>query len=158
MASAKSHSDNCRSNNFKFLINLNNQSVNLLKDRISSFYNKGGLHFIQVRRNGCHIFDPSKNTKYPKLTVLRGNPKQIKVSQIVIFLQDRVIEEDPSKEISHLCHNTKCVNPEHLVLENHEINIQRKQCCLRRRCAGHVDLTNSNSNPIPDCFFAGNSV
>lgn len=37
-------------------------------------------------------------------------------------------------EISHLCHQKWCVNPEHLVRESHNINCERRDYCSRNRC------------------------
>ena len=34
----------------------------------------------------------------------------------------------PGQDISHLCHNSKCCNPTHLVIENHEVNMSRIGC------------------------------
>jgi len=38
-------------------------------------------------------------------------------------------------EISHLCHNKKCVRPEHIVLESHDINMSRVHCKNQMVCS-----------------------
>lgn len=37
-------------------------------------------------------------------------------------------------DISHLCHNPKCINPQHLILEPHSINIDRIFCRRIKQC------------------------
>ena len=39
-------------------------------------------------------------------------------------------------EISHLCHNSLCLNIDHLVLETHFTNCSRVDCAVRRICCG----------------------
>ena len=38
-------------------------------------------------------------------------------------------------ECSHLCHNKCCVNPEHITIETHEINMLRCHCKLQKMCS-----------------------
>ena len=49
--------------------------------------------------------------------------------------------------VSHLCHNTLCINPEHLSLEPQHINNARKNCTGRvpPECCGH--------GIYPKCMF-----
>lgn len=47
-------------------------------------------------------------------------------------------------EVSHICHHKKCINKDHLVLEGHDLNMARKQCCRLGACTlAH----------IPHCLF-----
>lgn len=47
-------------------------------------------------------------------------------------------------EVSHLCHKRTCVNPDHLVLETHGTNAERRHCNAQGLCtAGHE----------PHCLF-----
>lgn len=46
-------------------------------------------------------------------------------------------DEDGNKlEISHLCHNSLCLNISHLVLEPHSINMERFHCKVQHLCSG----------------------
>lgn len=45
----------------------------------------------------------------------------------------------PNFDVSHLCHNTKCINVDHLVLEPHGFNNSRKTCISCGHCLGHPD-------------------
>lgn len=47
-------------------------------------------------------------------------------------------------DVSHLCHQPLCVNPEHLVLEPHRINILRITCQKQGKCTG---------DHSPTCIF-----
>ena len=47
-------------------------------------------------------------------------------------------------DVSHLCHNTKCVNIGHLSLEPHGFNNARMTCVSTGKCLGHPD-------PLPPC-------
>ena len=41
---------------------------------------------------------------------------------------------ESSDEASHLCHNTKCVNPKHLIMEKPKFNAKRKNCVKENAC------------------------
>lgn len=45
----------------------------------------------------------------------------------------------PSLDCSHLCHNRLCINPDHLSLEPHGINMQRVNCMSEGVCRQHVN-------------------
>lgn len=40
-------------------------------------------------------------------------------------------------DVSHLCHNKLCIKKEHLSLEPHEINLNRRPCINMGRCLHH---------------------
>ena len=44
---------------------------------------------------------------------------------------------DPGLDCSHLCHNTLCCNPDHLVLELRSINNDRNHYKNEMHCFGH---------------------
>ena len=48
---------------------------------------------------------------------------------------------DPGLDCSHLCHNTLCCNPDHLVLELRSINNDRNHCKNEMHCFGHGSHT-----------------
>lgn len=40
-------------------------------------------------------------------------------------------------DVSHLCHNSLCVNPQHLTYEPHQVNRIRSACVRAGQCTGH---------------------
>ena len=48
-------------------------------------------------------------------------------------------------DVSHLCHNKLCINPQHLNVEDSETNNNRMTCINVRRCMHHI--------PHPDCLL-----
>ena len=40
-------------------------------------------------------------------------------------------------ECSHLCWNRKCVNMDHVIIEEHKANLDRIECALQGLCNGH---------------------
>lgn len=38
-------------------------------------------------------------------------------------------------EVSHLCHNSLCVKPAHIILESHETNLERITCSRQGHCS-----------------------
>ena len=59
------------------------------------------------------------------------------VHQIRLMCALRVTHFQPDYETSHLCHNKLCVNIDHLSLEPHSVNTQRRACVTNGRCIGH---------------------
>lgn len=45
-------------------------------------------------------------------------------------------------DCSHLCHNSLCVNVNHISLEHHFINNNKQYCLNSNLCYGHVGFRN----------------
>ena len=58
----------------------------------------------------------------------------ISAHRLSFMFLNKTINLDPNLEVSHLCHRTLCVNPRHLVLEPHLINLERKMCKVSQVC------------------------
>ena len=43
-------------------------------------------------------------------------------------------EHGKKLDVSHLCHNKACVNANHLILEAHEVNMERLHCVAQGFC------------------------
>ena len=54
-----------------------------------------------------------------------GDSKRKNVSRVAYMVFHKVWGADPGLDCSHLCHNTLCCNPDHLVLELRSINNNR---------------------------------
>ena len=52
-------------------------------------------------------------------------------------------------DISHCCHESSCVNPNHLSHEPHDINIERERCRKAGGCFGH----SYNGTQLKPCMF-----
>ena len=50
---------------------------------------------------------------------------------------NKVMPGDLRLDISHLCHEGLCVNPRHLVHEEHVVNVDRRACTESGVCRGH---------------------
>lgn len=70
--------------------------------------------------------------------------KAYRVHRLTYMVFHQVCEIDTDKEVSHLCHTKDCVNPRHLVLENHHINMSRQECLLAKNCL---------KSHTPNCIF-----
>ncbi len=73
---------------------------------------------------------------------------QMTASRAVYILEKRrpdMVGEPDTGHVSHLCHNSRCVNIEHLHLEHPSSNEQRKACKIKRECQGSCN---------PPCIFS----
>ena len=70
----------------------------------------------------------------------------LKVSSVSHFLSNpHAHRVDPTHEYSHLCHQTSCVNHEHIIRESHKDNMNRRKCKKAKQC-----LCDGNRTP---CLF-----
>ena len=96
----------------------------------------------------CHIWCGATSgyrRKYGRASICtQGKPFLISTHVLALFLEKAQVP-DKGEDVSHLCHRTLCINTEHLKVEPHQINTQRRICKKRRKCCGH------GSNP--DCIF-----
>ncbi len=61
-----------------------------------------------------------------------------------------IVETPPLMTCSHLCHDGRCVNPDHIVIETVDMNNKRKTCKNRPEgCIGHVD---TDGNSVSSCL------
>ena len=97
-----------------------------------------------VAINNHYMFHGKEGKDYAKTSFhLRGIKYSLRRHQLALFLKlngsDMSIESwcEGDDEASHLCHVRACYNPEHIVLESHEINQQRNACSAEKKCRGH---------------------
>lgn len=136
-----------------------------LETRIEEYYNNNS---ITVDQNGCHIWQLGLSSRIRRMSSQYGlmNVKieskfhdkrscRIKPGAhvVVYFLKTNQVPEKGVFDISHLCHNSICVNYQHLNREPHFINMDRytSECKTKKRCTGHVDLC--NEKVYPQCII-----
>ena len=103
-----------------------------------------------LSKGNCLIFcgrshRNSKNYGTSSFTVL-GFSKRLFIDnhRLIYFESHNVLPQHDV--VSHLCHNPKCLNIEHLSVEPQAINISRQDCKIqkshKRRCKGHEGYPN----------------
>lgn len=77
----------------------------------------------------------------------RLNKKTISSHRFVYMLYTRNFDLPPDMQVSHRCHNKRCVNPEHLSVEPGHVNHDRQICrgIFPVRCRTH--------SPYQDCLL-----
>ena len=110
-----------------------------------------------VMPNGCRLWTggPSpekcsygkKRTLYPTIVGDHAPSQVVYVHRLAYMVSRKVVELPPSLEVSHRCHNPRCIKPQHLCLESHELNSERITCRLQGMCT---------QNHSPHCIFAPN--
>ena len=94
----------------------------------------------------CHIWQKGgtgpPNHKYGTIRVKfpgMNSSKNFYVHRLSYMCSRRTMHLPESLHVSHLCHNTLCIKPEHLSLEPQYINNGRKNCLQRNPpgCSGH---------------------
>ena len=85
----------------------------------------------------------TNKNKYGKKTVtkleLGLKNKSMSVHRLVYMYthyDTRILHaKENNLEVSHLCHNSLCANSEHLTLEPHSDNAERRTCNLMHHCS-----------------------
>jgi len=117
----------------------------ILQDRILSYSDKVG---------DCLIWQKSISSNgYPqlKVTIKTWGSRPVPVHRLHYMLHHKQhIAYDEENEISHLCHNPLCIEINHLSLEPHSINLERKECKITGSCRKH--------NNFPDCVICKSYV
>ena len=79
-----------------------------------------------------------------KLPVAGSKSQVMYVHRLAYMTSRRVLELSPGLEVSHLCHQARCVEPTHLCLETHSTNQERVTCHLQGICT---------KNHVPHCII-----
>ena len=98
-------------------------------------------NFIQKDSKGCHIWGGAGVYGRKRVTI-NGKSFRVGAHTLSFFLSHEEVETDPGLEVSHLCHQKKCVRPDHLSMETKSTNNRRKQCVADGTCSGHGNFAN----------------
>ena len=102
-------------------------------------------------RHGCVLwkgatYDGLYGKMRNPLSKLPNQPSYMRTHRLVYLLNNihqynnlflpKTDEFGCNLDVSHVCHNTLCINIAHLALESHHINCSRKHCVDIGRCNG----------------------
>lgn len=82
-----------------------------------------------------------------KITMPDGTKKTFLAHRLMYLLHSDHENLDPNMHVSHICHNSLCINIEHLSYEEPHINNSRKVCTNL-----HPPACQHHENK-PDCIF-----
>ena len=82
----------------------------------------------------------------------KSNKTKIGAHIVQYFLHSGLVPWKGDIDISHRCHQPRCLNYKHLSREPHSINEDRKACKANQICSGHVD---SLGFIYDKCIFKG---
>jgi len=69
------------------------------------------------------------------------SPKTVRVHRLVYMLNIPAFNIEPQDyHVSHVCHQSKCCDINHLSLEPCSTNMQRKTCKTEKCCLGHTEF------------------
>jgi hypothetical protein len=101
--------------------------------------------------NECRIWDFSRtdNRKYGQTRYkhpITHQWKTINAHRLAYMCHNQILEIPKGHDCSHICHNTLCVNPDHITLELHGINNNRQHCV-------HLGYCMENHGDLPRCLL-----
>ena len=100
----------------------------------------------QASNGQCMLWTGTKKkgTSYGVICCFwQGKFRTFSVHRLVFVFHNGLHIDDITQsgmDVSHLCHNTLCVNPQHLSYEPHQTNTVRRACISAGTCTGHFGL------------------
>lgn len=99
---------------------------------------------------GCRLWrgalEHKGNATYGKMNVkMLGQWRVMHVHRVAYMAEYEIIISQNMGDVSHLCHNTLCVNVKHMAVEPHSTNMDRSICKSMNLCRGHI--------PFKNCMF-----
>ena len=96
---------------------------------------------------GCLKKTKGRGGDYGRMNVLVPgchSRTRMSVHRLAYIVHTKNLTISQQYDVSHLCHNSLCVNFDHLSLEPHSVNNARKTCRKQKACTGH--------GPHPECM------
>ena len=126
----------------------------MMADQIFTYYHDLLTNRSIVDAHGCRLW--TGGTHYCRRTrygIVRAKLPGWKVSKptgvhlLAYFISTKTCDIPKGLNVSHLCHNSLCINTLHLSLEPVAINRMRQTCLgtIPRHCTGHL--------VYPDCIL-----
>lgn len=75
-----------------------------------------------------------------QVTFPDGSRKLMRISRVIYMIRHKILiiptvnDAGNALEMSHLCHNSLCVNSDHINLEPKAVNLERKHCVNQDSC------------------------
>ena len=115
-------------------------------------------------RKGCHLWTVTVDREgYGRMRLCgmdtdgKKHNSVVRVSRLALFLSLNGSPIPDSMHSSHLCHEPSCFNQDHLVLESHALNQERKVCKQNGQCKGHAGQKQCIFRHIAEtCFCLSN--
>lgn len=104
-----------------------------------------------VKEGECLVWVGCKSNHKPQYGIIKmklqycNRIKDLKVHRMAWLIENGPENMDDRHAVSHICHNSLCVNVNHLSLERHQINNNRMTCKNYGFCNGHEGK--------PDCII-----
>ena len=92
----------------------------------------------------------NKNAKYGVLNLKVDHIRWrvFHVHRLAYMAEHNDSNLDAVSDCSHMCHNSLCINPAHISLENHSVNNNRQACKGTGVCSGHGECMDCRLNLI----------
>ena len=123
-----------------------NQLEKMLNKIDRSKSNSGGCDFWN---ENLYCNQKGGGPKYGRLKVTypNGQKKLMLAHRFMYMLHHNTLNLPSHMHVSHICHNSLCINPLHLSLEPNNVNIERNSC------KNTVPLQCMHHEGYPDCIF-----
>jgi len=112
----------------------NNSLEGVSVEEIQQLWKKAQEHMVvPVHPDACYEWTGRRHLGRPAVFSSRRGPSgstsgvAVHAYMLAYYMRHGVVYEEGSG-ISHLCHNSECTNPNHLVIENNGVNQARRYC------------------------------
>ena len=107
-----------------------------------------------VNGGQCVLWTGGLKRGYGRITKkINGYKHDLFVHQVVwMATQSPTQTSTNGKKISHLCHEKRCINRQHIVVEPMSVNNKRRECNRKKECQckknGHFDIDSNGDRVV----------
>lgn len=83
---------------------------------------------------------------------INGKKIHSRIHVVALLKKMRLVELPVGLESSHLCHNKRCMNVDHIFAEPHDINMSRNTCAYIRNLTGDNDYCTDDHQGYGKCI------